>query len=98
MKYRLIVQDTAKADVSEAMRYYNLKQSGLGKRFLADFRNKVKLVRSNPEAYAIRYKDIRMAMLKTFPYLIHFQLDKRDKVIAILAVFYGGEDPKKWLT
>ncbi len=97
MKYKLVIQDTVKADISEAMRYYNSKRSGLGKRFLADFRNKSKLVRSNPEMYAIRYKDVRMALLKSFPYLIHFQLNKAAKTIDILAVFYGGEDPKKWM-
>lgn len=96
MKYKLFLQDTAKADISEAMRYYDSKQQGLGKRFLADFKSKSKLVRSNPEMYAVRYKDVRMALLKSFPYLIHFQLDKKTKTVAILAVFYGGEDPKKW--
>jgi plasmid stabilization system protein ParE len=97
MKYKLDIQDTAKADISEAMRYYNSKQRGLGKRFLVDFKSKAKLIRSNPQMYAVRYKEVRMALLKSFPYLIHFQIDKKAKTISILAVFYGGEDPRKWL-
>lgn len=97
MKYKLVIQDTAKLDILEAIFYYNSKQPKLGKRFFLAFKSKSKNISSNPEGYAVRYKDVRMAMIDKFPYLIHFQIDKEAKVVFILAVFYDGENPEKWM-
>jgi len=97
MKYKLVIQDTAKLDILEAIYYYNSKQNNLGKRFFTAFKSKIKTIRSNPEGYALRYEDVRMAKIDNFPYMIHFQLDITKNSIFILAVFYEGENPEKWM-
>lgn len=97
MAYKLEIQDTAKSDILEAIDYYEFKQSGLGKRFLNAFKKKSRDIRLNPEGYAIKYKNVRMAVINKFPYVIHFQMDNSKKIISILSVFYGGINPNKWL-
>lgn len=97
MAYRLEIQDTAKSDILEAIKYYEFKQIGLGNRFFNAFKSKSKDIKLNPEGYAIKYKNVRMAVLNKFPYVIHFQLDNTNRVISILSVFYGGLNPEKWL-
>ena len=42
-----------------------------------------------PVSYAIRYKSIRIAHPKVFPYNIHFYIDEIDSVIVITAIVHN---------
>lgn len=42
-----------------------------------------------PESYAIRYKSIRIAHPKVFPYNIHFYLDEEANSIVITAIVHN---------
>jgi hypothetical protein len=44
-----------------------------------------------PESYAIRYKNIRIAHPRKFPYNIHFYV--ADNTIVITAILFEGRDP-----
>lgn len=63
--YKSIILPLAQQDIKEAAQWYNERQPGLGKRFIAHVRQKVHFIRQNPQAVAIRYDDIRAAMLVT---------------------------------
>ena len=42
-----------------------------------------------PVSYAIRYKSIRIAYPKVFPYNIHFYIDEIDNIIVITAIVHN---------
>lgn len=71
-KYNVMVQLLAQADVREARYWYNDQQPGLGKRFTADMAATLRSIARNPEAFAIRYKDVRAANFRIFPYAAPF--------------------------
>ncbi len=64
--YDAVILPLAKLDVLETASWYDSQQKGLGKRFTKETRSKVLFIRKNPEAYAIRYKDTRCAVLIYF--------------------------------
>ena len=97
MKFKIFIQDTAKEDIREATDYYKNINIDLAKRYIFKLKKSINLIQSNPEGYSIRYKNTRMSVLKVFPYVIHFEFEKPTKSIYILAVFYGGENPNKWV-
>lgn len=75
--YKVIILPAAKADIHEAARWYNNKERGLGRRFTFEVREKVNLIRENPKLMAVRYKHTRCAVLKTFPFMLHFSVDEK---------------------
>jgi hypothetical protein len=66
-----------------------------GKRIEQSFcpcsKNAILQILKNPGAYAIRYKNIRIAHITTFPYAIHFLTE--DNTIIITAIIYDRRDP-----
>lgn len=94
MSYSLIVKPEAELDMLKSAKWYEEKQVDLGIRFLDEIEDKLSLVTQNPLQYQIRYKNTRWALVKHFPYAIHFVVEE-DKVI-VLAVLGTRDDPEKW--
>ncbi len=74
--YKPVILHLAKRDIKEAATWYNERQSGLGKRFTTLVRETVHYICDNPKAIAVHYDDTRTALLKDFPYMIHFTIDE----------------------
>lgn len=95
--YKVIILAPAKRDVMEATLWYNFKQYGLGKKFSAQVREKVKFIRKNPKATTIRYDNIvRTALIDTFPFMIHYTLNDEKKQVIISAVLHTSRNPDTW--
>lgn len=94
--YKSIILPLAKQDIKEAAKWYNERQPGIGKRFTQHVRQKVKFIRQNPKAVAIRYENTRTAVLDVFPYMIHFTTDNKNKLVIISAVLSTHRDPHMW--
>jgi hypothetical protein len=90
--YKSLILPLAKQDIKEAAKWYNDRQLGLGIRFTEHVRKKVKFIRQNPKAMAIRYDNIRVSVLDVFPYMIHFSVDDQQKIIVISAVLSTHRD------
>jgi hypothetical protein len=80
------------AEFREARKWYvSKKVKGLSNRFAQSVKIAIEQILKNPGAYAIRYKNVRIAHTETFPYAIHF-LVELEKVI-ITAIIYDRRDP-----
>ncbi|MDY0078512.1 MAG: type II toxin-antitoxin system RelE/ParE family toxin [Bacteroidales bacterium] len=96
--YKSIILPLAKEDIRDAALWYEEKQTGLGKRFTGQVREKVSFIKKNPEASNIRYDNVRAAVLNVFPFMLHYVIDERNKTIIISAVLHTSRDPKRWKT
>ena len=94
MSYSLIVKPEAELDMLKTTKWYEEKQVDLGIRFLDEIEDKLRFITQNPLHYQIRYKNTRWALVKHFPYAVHFIVEK-DKVI-VLAVLGTRDNPEKW--
>lgn len=94
--YKSIILPIASQDIQDAAKWYNDQKPGLGKKFTATVRKKVRFIRQNPKAVAIRYDDTRTALLDTFPYMVHFAVDDSKKLIVVSAVLSTHRDPEIW--
>ena len=92
IKYAVFVKE----DIFEAVNWYNQSQKGLGSRFLKNLREKIDYLAKNPEKIQLRYQDIRMAVVKIFPYTIHYQYLKEMNTVIIIGVFHTSISPDKW--
>ena len=94
--FKTIILPLAKEDIREAALWYNKQQDGLGKRFIAEVREKVHFIRQNPKALNVRYDNVRTAVLNVFPFMVHYTIDEENKTIIISAILHTSRNPKLW--
>jgi hypothetical protein len=94
--YNATLLPLAKQDINEAAKWYNKKQKGLGKRFTLHVRQKINFLKREPHVAAIRYDDVRTAVLDVFPYMVHYNIDDLNKSIIISAVLHTSRNPDLW--
>ena len=78
----------------EAKAWYKIQKKGLQKQFASAIIKAISVLQSNPYAYAIRYKSIRIIHPEIFPFGIHFYIDEAAKQIVITAVIHDYRDVK----
>lgn len=66
--YKLKITPEAHLEIQEAIDYYNICSKGLGKKFYLDLQDQFTRIKKNPFARAVRYDDVRFALLDRFPY------------------------------
>ena len=94
--FKVVILPLAKKDILDAAQWYQKKQSGLGKRFTGEVREKVRFIGRNPMVYAKRYDDVRTAVLNKFPFLVHYTIE--NNIIVISAVLHTSRNPNIWET
>ena len=92
MNYKIVIVDEAKVDYRKSLKWYKDINPALAVRFNLAFKEGLGLLRKNPLHFQIRYADVRIIMIKTFPYLIHFTV--YDKLVLIKAFYHSSRDSK----
>ena len=96
MKATKIISIYAKTDLSDASKWYENQQKGLGKRFLNEMKEAFDVICKNPLGFQIRYDDCRVYFTKTFPYGIHYQYVSGKNEVRIKAIFHTSRHPQTW--
>ncbi len=86
----------ARLDIIETITWYNEQQAGLGKLFRNALTEAIHLIREQPLLFAERYRGVRLAPLKKFPYFVYYIFDEQLQRIVIIAVLHGGRNPEVW--
>ena len=94
MKYKLIVRPEAESELLEAVKWYEEKVRGLGANFLLNVEATIESILRIPEAYTLTYKDTRRALVRKFPFGVHYIIDKKN--IVVLAIFHASRKPQEW--
>lgn len=90
MSYKVVIVEEAKLDLKESVDWYKNINPKLAQRFLLSFKEGVVLIRKEPLHFQIRYDDVRILMLTTFPYLVHFTVE--NETIIIKAIYHSSRD------
>ncbi|MEI7830043.1 MAG: type II toxin-antitoxin system RelE/ParE family toxin [Prolixibacteraceae bacterium] len=97
MAYKIFINPSARLDIIEAIDWYNKQQTNLGFRFYKDIQSTLDNIQKNPSGFAVRYKTIRTAIVKKFPYMIHYIMDRQSETISVLAIICMYRDPELWI-
>lgn len=93
---RLVLRPEVSNDIRSAAFWYDERQVGLGRRFLAEVDHVFERVTENPAQFPRIEDHVRRALLRKYPYAVYFVFD-RDQV-TILAVLHCRRDPSGWRT
>ena len=92
MPHPIVLSADAILDIDKAFDYYNSRSYGLGFEFTDTLDEYFKKISNLPTASAIRYDNVRVKPIDTFPYTIHFTIAADNSVI-ILRVFDTHQKP-----
>jgi toxin ParE1/3/4 len=81
-------------DLAEAADWYDMRERGVGDRFLAAMRKLMETIGERPHSFAPEGRHVRVAFAKPFPYKIYY-LDTPESV-RIFAVLHAARDPDVW--
>lgn len=92
MALLVVLSDDAITDIDKGVDYYNTVSNGLGFEFADTLDWYFKKIAAWPTASAIRYDNIRVKPIDTFPFTIHYIIGEDSSVI-ILRVFNTHQKP-----
>jgi plasmid stabilization system protein ParE len=91
--YQLVIKPRAIEMAIEAYEWYNEQQIGLGDLFLNELESYYDKLEELPLAYSKIKKNFRQAVLHKFPYVIVFEVIKKE--VVIYSIFHTSRNPRK---
>lgn len=83
-------------DIEDIVDYYKSINPELATAFLDRVDEAKKYIADFPEAFQIKYKNVRTVLLEQLPYHIHYIVDDAKKQIVVLAVIHAYKNPKDY--
>ena len=96
MSWAIKLLPLAQNDITETINWYNEQKDGLGNAFFDALADSLNLLKIYPHLFQVRYKNIRQAPVKRFPFYIFYKLEEKSRLIVVLAVLHGSQNPKRW--
>ncbi len=93
MTYRLLYFEEVLTDIRQAKQWYGEQSKGLEIRFAKAIEKVISQILKTPLAFAVKYKNIRIAHPRRFPYNIHFYVDDPNAFVIIIAIVHGKSHP-----
>jgi len=87
--YQEFYLDEVENDITEAKRWYVEQQAGLDVRFAAAVKETITNIVKMPSSYSLRYKNVRIAHTKVFPYNVHFYVDEEKAQVVIIGIIHN---------
>lgn len=96
MSYSFVNKPAVTFDIEDVVDYYKSIRPELAIVFLDRIEEAKKYIADFPEAFQIKYKNVRTVLLKQFPYHIHYLVDDTNKQIVVLAIIHAYKNPKDY--
>jgi len=96
MNFKIVITPEAKVDLKESSNWYNNKRKGLGLEIVKQIKEKVSQIQELPNSCNIKYKEIHTAVIKQFPFMVHYWVDESISTIYIIAALHTSRNPN-WL-
>ena len=94
MNNNLELHELAEQELWEAVDWYDSKKNRLGKEFARELQEIMQTIRKFPMRYPKVHKEIRKAVLKRFPYVVIYEIQK--DTVFVLSIFHTSRNPKTW--
>lgn len=90
MIYKVVIIEEAKLDYKKSSLYYKNIHPKLAVRFNNSFKKSLAIIKQNPILFQIRYDNIRIVFLKSFPYALHYSI--YENCIVIKSIFHTSRN------
>jgi mRNA-degrading endonuclease RelE of RelBE toxin-antitoxin system len=87
--YKVLYLDEVEHDIAIAKKWYAEQQKDLNVRFVAAVMETLSNILKMPSAYAVKYRNVRVAHTKIFPYNVHFYIDDVKEQVVIIGIVHN---------
>jgi len=94
MTYEIVFHPEATLEYINAYAWYEEKEPGLGERFILSVDDAIADIVAHPSSGRIETSIYRIKVVKTFPYIILYEVIEKRKKIYIEAIYHGKRNPK----
>jgi plasmid stabilization system protein ParE len=91
MSRALVLRRIAAEEFDDSIAWYDRQRAGLGREFRATIEDHLRQITDNPERFPRVRRNVRRAVVRRFPFVIHF-LVEADQVV-VLSLFHTSRDP-----
>ena len=91
MKPEVFFRRIARREFEESIQWYDRQEPGLGHRFRLEVQSYLDRIAASPERFPKVRDEVRRAVLRVFPFKIHYIIEEDS--IVVLAVFHGSRNP-----
>jgi plasmid stabilization system protein ParE len=84
----------ARAELTDAVDWYERQRPKLGSSFFAEVQAAFNRIAANPQLYAPVYGPVRKASVRRFPYVVLYREEPGE--VVIISVFHTSRDPSIW--
>jgi plasmid stabilization system protein ParE len=92
MSLPIVFRHIARQEMDESITWYDSQRAGFGIEFASEIETFLARIADTPEQFGKVRGDVRRAVLRRFPYTIHFLLEANR--IVVLAVFHVKRNPR----
>ncbi len=87
-------------DIQKAINYYEEQTQSdmLSRRFFEAVEKALKKLSYSALHYQVRYNNIRILPIPSFPYKAHYRVDEESNMVFVEAIFHSRENPEEWRT
>ncbi|MBE7176683.1 MAG: type II toxin-antitoxin system RelE/ParE family toxin [Mucilaginibacter polytrichastri] len=79
----------AEEEFADAVKWYEARQAGLGKRFISEVDKCLSVLQDNPFLFAQKLPAaLRCAPVRVFPYMIIYWIHETDNAVFVVSVFH----------
>lgn len=97
MTYTIVFTPEANNDLTDILGWYSKESSPeTKKRFIGEISKTLKALQQSPNAYSIRFKNARCAVLKKYSYNIYYWVDDFDSTVNVFAILHQKRNPAIW--
>ncbi len=93
MTLPIVFRRIARQEMDESIAWYESERLGVGIDFASEIENFLGRIADTPEQFPKVRGEVRRAVLRRFPYAIHFLLESNRTVV--LAAFHVKRNPKR---
>ena len=92
--FNVVFTQAARAELIDAVAWYEGEAPGMGRRFRAQVGITVERMSATPLQFPVIHKNVRRALLRSFPYMLFFTID--GETLLVIACFHASRDPLRW--
>jgi mRNA-degrading endonuclease RelE of RelBE toxin-antitoxin system len=96
--YKAFFLTEVQNDIFWAKQWYSEQQKNLDTKFVIAIKETLESIIKMPSAYAVRYRNVRIAHTKTFPYNIHFYIDEPKTQVVIIGIIHNKRNDALFLS
>ena len=93
MKRGLVLRRVAEKEFEDSIAWYESEREGLGQEFRTAIEEYFQRIADNPEWFPEVRCEVRRAVVRRFPFVIHFLIEKER--IVVLSVFHTSREPEQ---